>query len=370
VKEFQKTYSQKEYEEREAIFNQNLEQIRVHNADPASSWKMGINQFTDMREDENFFGLDTGMSKLNHKGSRPVRSGFPMLGASIEGGKRDISDLPESVDWRTRGIISPVKDQGHCGSCWAFAAVANLESYFAKASGELHTMSVQQILDCTPNPEECGGTGGCQGATCPLAYDTVIRMGGIASEWTYPYISHPGENFKCKFNDGLNQTGTTNGTLAAVGSINGWSQVESNSYEEMMYHIAHKGPLTVSVDASRWKFYTSGVFSGCPSGDDKVDINHAVQLVGYGTDPLQGPYWLIRNSWTPKWGEGGYMRLERHTGKQWCGIDDTPDHGSACKGDDKPIKVCGACGVLYETHFVTVGKPDKAPVNPDNLMIQ
>uniref|UniRef100_A0A0G4F3B8 Peptidase C1A papain C-terminal domain-containing protein n=1 Tax=Chromera velia CCMP2878 TaxID=1169474 RepID=A0A0G4F3B8_9ALVE len=424
IQEFEKVYADDaERSRRRTIYSYNVEKIRVHNENPKASWKMGINEFTDMEEDEDaFFGLDFGMSvqektKRRQKqqeveGRSPAQSGLgsvavsgpsSMVGgeasevaddsteasaspspSSSSGtseneraplllrpeargrGRKDLSNLPESVDWRTSGIISPVKNQGPCGSCWAFAAADLVEAYHTKASGQLHTLSPQQLLDCTPNPEQCGGSGGCGGATVQLAYETIQSMGGIAEEWVYPYQSYAGKGYACKFPDGRGNNGTEVGrSLKSVAKVVRWHELTENSYEETMMHLAFKGPLAVSVAASSWRMYQTGVFDGCPSLDDNIVINHAVTLVGYGTDSVLGPYWLLKNTWSPKWGEGGYIRIRRHENPeaQVCGMNRNPRWGSACRGEwDTPVEVCGACGLLYEPSWVQVGRPSR-PVN-------
>lgn len=110
-----------------------------------------------------------------------------------------------------------------------------------------------------------------------------------------------------------------------------------------------QGPIAVSVDASTWHAYSSGVYDGCDTSSP--DINHAVQLVGYGTDPQFGDYWTIRNSWSPTWGEGGFIRIKRTGSGELCGVDRTPEHGSGCDGGPTEVTVCGMCGILYDNTF-------------------
>ena len=125
----------------------------------------------------------------------------------------------------------------------------------------------------------------------------------------------------------------------------------SNDLEGVMNHLAQVGPLAVAVDASYWGGYRSGVFDGC-SFDANIGLNHAVQLVGYGTDPSEGDYWIVRNSWGSSWGENGYIRLQRQAEAQ-CGINSTPMDGTACvggPGNDEQY-VCGQCGVLFDVSY-------------------
>jgi len=131
-------------------------------------------------------------------------------------------------------------------------------------------------------------------------------------------------------------------------TIYGFVDLPSNQMAPVMAHIATAGPLGVAVDASTWPSYESGVFKGC--NQTNPDLDHAVQLIGYGTDPKFGPYWLIRNSWSPLWGEEGYIRIQRFT-TTVCGLDLRPSDGMGCKGGPPTVTVCGSCGILYDTNY-------------------
>jgi cathepsin L len=257
---------------------------------------------------------------------------------------KPVAELPTSVDWRTHypTVVSPVKDQGHCGSCWAFAATAVIESHVAIQSGLLFSLAPQQIASCSPNPLQSGGTGGCEGATCQVAFDYAASSAGLYQEFQYPYVSYGGEDQTCY---------TTAEPEAYIG---GYHQLAYNNYTELMNGIAQAGPIAVSVDASAWSTYQGGVFTG---GDaTNPVINHAVTLVGYGEEEGQ-KYWLVRNSWSPAWGEGGYIKLARSDDDDnKCGMDVEPLDGSACAnvpGSDAPVKVCGQNGILSDSSFPT-----------------
>lgn len=165
-----------------------------------------------------------------------------------------------NVDWREKNIITPVKDQGfymilkiyinffigQCGSCWSFGTAEIIESYWALKKNHLMELSEQQILDCTPNPNHCGGVGGCGGGTAEIAYQKIIELGiinlsnfclnkilgGLSSEWTYPYISYFGTNFKCKLN-----------ITRPIAKILKYSVLESNKYEPVIQALTNIGPL-------------------------------------------------------------------------------------------------------------------------------
>merc|ERR1712080_106439 len=237
-----------------------------------------------------------------------------MGGGNLKAATKTRKELPDSVDWRDKGVISDVKDQGSCGSCWAFAATETIEAYAAinHPSNTLVELSAQQITSCTPNPLHCGGTGGCQGSICQLAYN-YIQLFGHVTEADYPYHANSGN---CKY-DFAN-------TQPAV-AITGYESLTPNDQDAVMQHIAEVGPLAVAVYASGWSFYSGGIYSGCKYSSN-IAINHAVQLVGYGSDS-DGDYWIVRNSWGTWWGENGYIRLQRDATAQ-CGTDSSPSDGT------------------------------------------
>jgi cathepsin L len=249
--------------------------------------------------------------------------------------------LPTHVDWRNYPVMSPVKDQGRCGSCWAFASTAVIETHVAIASGKLFDLSPQQIAACAPNPDHCGGSGNCAGATAELAFEYVASSAGILEEFQYPYVSYYGIESNCAI---PTQSGST-----PKAKISGYVKLPENNAHALMYAVATKGPIAVSVDASTWSSYKSGIFNGC--NQSNPDINHAVVLVGYGEDSGQ-KYWLVRNSWSASWGESGYIRLARFDNEdEICGTDITPQDGTACDGQTQPVKVCGTCGILYDSAY-------------------
>jgi cathepsin L len=329
--EFSREYTDEEVPIRREIFERNLQAIRQHNADPTKTWKVGVNHFTD-RTDAEFrtrLGLKKSLLYKHHAESLVVE-------------RPPVTDMaiPSSVDWRDKGIITPVKDQGECGSCWTFATAQTTESYWAMATGKLNILSEQQILDCTPNPQHCGGTGGCEGGTVELAWAQITAMGGLSSEWTYPYTSYFGTDSTCKMNQ-----------VARVARVAKYVNLPVNEQAPVLNYVAMNGPLAISVEANSWSGYETGVFNGC--NQTNPDLDHAVMLVGYGTDPQFGDYWLVRNSWSPQWGEQGYIRLKRQN-PVTCGIDLNPSDGDGCTGGPPTVTVCGTCGILYDTLYPIV----------------
>lgn len=401
VQEFHKEYAtDEEYEFRKTIFIQNLATIVDHNGEKQTfEYYMDLNQFTDMTDNE----LPLGFEKSVHSSwkaktatsSTATGKNIGMNGAPLT------TSLPPSVDWRSNGsLTTAVKNQNSCGSCWAFASTAALESHIAITTGKLFTLSVQELVSCVPNPRKCGGEGGCAGSTAELAYDFIAKH-GMLEEWSFGYQSYNGNYVNCsimgthsKILRGSNSTYIK----GAVASIEGFSNLPSNHYVSLLLAVATVGPVVVNVAAGGWGLYKSGVF------DDKNErhrtINHVVVLEGYGTDQETGQdYWLIRNrqvpgstedgnlelldprqltrfsflspysSWGPMWGEDGYIRLKRADPSTMdnpasdCKLDVRPADGIACTKDGsghditpKPVSVCGTSGVLFDGLVPTGGR--------------
>jgi len=234
-----------------------------------------------------------------------------------------------------------VKNQGACGSCWAFSAVETLESFVAIAEGAqaAPVLSEQQVVSCMPNPKGCGGTGGCAGATQSLAFNYTSSR-GLSLEADYPY-------------EGLGRCSTKQ--TKPYASNQGFVKLKVNDYNELMTAVATKGPIAISLAAGSlgWQLYRGGVFGGSKLAGCGYEQDHGVQLVGYGSDAGK-LYWLVRNSWGAGWGEQGYMRIRRYgEGAEPCGVDKKPGDGEACRGDDTPRTYCGTCGILGSSTYPT-----------------
>lgn len=330
---------------RESIFDENIRKIKAHNSNAKATYKMGVNRFTDMTTDEMKVMLGSDKVALHRNEKESV--------SLLQNKKIDINKLPASVDWRNvPNVISPVKDQGNCGSCWAFAASATIEAHVGLNTGILTEVSMQELVSCMPNDDSCGGIGGCEGATAELAFDYLAQY-GLPELWSYGYLpetywfGYTNSNGICLRDQVLVKGTKIQPAAPRVVTGKGYNLLPRNDYSELMYAIATVGPLAVNIDASNWHFYESGVFSGCPQND--VDINHVVQLVGYGTDAEYGDYWLIRNSWSPSYGESGYIRLARSPG--YCGTDYHNGDGVGCDYDPVNVTVCGMCGILYDSSY-------------------
>lgn len=334
VEEFNKDYDDNERALRQNIFEKNLEKIKGHNAQDFS-WKMGVNQHADLSSEE--FRALKGRGYNKHQGfAQPAQVNYDYSKTV------PVSSLPSSVDWRDKKVVTAVKDQGGCGSCWTFGTTESVESHMAIKTGSLKVLSEQELVSCPKNPDHCGGTGGCQGATSTIAYEYLMKH-GQSLESVYPYNSgFTGNNGVCKPDK-----------PAAV-NITSFVKVPSNNYTAVMNAIANEGPLSITVDASEWQLYSHGVFTPY-DGYTSVDLDHVVQLVGYGVDANFGSYWLVRNSWAKVWGEEGYIRLKRNDGTiQYCGKDTKPADGDGCTGGPSSIVACGTCGILFDTSYPVV----------------
>jgi len=336
LEEYKLSYHPSEIAARRNIFNAELNRVKTHNAKKAG-WEEDINLFSAMTAKEKKASIGGRSKGASREHARVKSDNSHDLPADFQ--MKSISELPKNVDWRTKGVVTAVKDQGHCGSCWAFASTAVIESHVAIGTGLLFDLSPQQIAMCSPNPHSCGGSGGCNGATAEIAYEYVTGSNGLFQEFQYPYLAYYGDNAACSIPSGTSPKAT----------INGYVKLPVNNYTALMNAIAQVGPIAVSVDASTWSAYKGGIFNGC--NQKNPDINHAVTLVGYGEENGQA-YWLIRNSWSASWGEQGYIRVARfNTEEQMCGSDITPHDGNACDGEDEPQTVCGTCGVLFDSSY-------------------
>jgi len=285
---------------------------------------------------------------------------------------REGFELPQEFNnWTKLTSLSSVRDQGGCGSCWAVAASVVLEAHAEIYSSSKGTMlSTQELLDCTPNPHHCGGGGGCDGATVELAFNWAMNH-GIAQASDNPYTGTDGT---CKKSGGrggsaLQLGDGTDEDLTAVGvhkpskasgflsssrsglGMRAWERLPENKAEPLIRALVERGPVGVSAAAGDWFAYASGIFDNC---DKDAVIDHAVTLIGIGAQKGH-KYWLIQNSWGPGWGEEGRIKLLRQdSDDEHCGVDHQPEVGTGCDGGPKEVRVCGMCGVLYDSsvpHF-------------------
>ncbi|XP_056154940.1 cathepsin S-like [Lampris incognitus] len=285
-----KVYSQ-QIEElgRRRIWEQNLDMINVHNLETTlgmHSYELAMNHLGDLTIEE-----------ITHilTGTR--------VPADLERGPSTFvrlnQTLPPSVDWRKKGLVTEVKMQGSCGSCWAFSAVGALEGQLKRTTGTLLSLSPQNLVDCSNKY----GNHGCNGGFMANAFKYVIINQGIDSEAAYPYMGRGG---RCKYN-----------AKNRAANCSSYVFLPEGDEDVLKEALALVGPISVAIDASQPKFvfYRHGVYRdhACTK-----DVNHGVLAVGYGTENGRD-YWLVKNSWGIHYGDGGYIKMARNKRNQ-CGI--------------------------------------------------
>lgn len=303
-----KTYLSEEHEQfRFDQFRKNLEVIEKHNSEYSMgmhTYTLGVNYFADWSFEEfknKMFGTRVGNATRNNN-----------LGTFLRLPKH--ITLPESVDWRKEGAVTEVKNQGECGSCWAFSTTGSLEGAHFRASGKLVELSEQQLVDCSGKFENQG----CNGGLMDNAFEYVKENGGLDTEDSYPYHAHQG---RCHFKK------------KAIGSeCSGYNDIASGSEEALKEALATIGPISIAIDATEGKFmlYKNGVLVDDTCGNTPDTLDHGVLLVGYGTDENASngqnqDYWIVKNSWGPGWGEEGYVRMARNLNNM-CGVATTASY--------------------------------------------
>ena len=294
---YNKVYkSPEEHAQRQAIFCSNYEFIEHHNAQNDESFKVGVNEFADLTDKE-----------FNLMYTHTMEDTFLDNSGDIDERKYG-SELPKSVDWVSQGHVSPVKNQGQCGSCWSFSATGVLESHFSIYKNESLLLSEQELVDCS----YFYGNLGCGGGMPTRAFRYIKRF-GITTEKEYPYDA---KNHLCK---------KLTHDYKEKYTITGWKNIEPFNETRLMDVAYNIGPISVGLDASskEFRFYKSGVMDKCG-----IMINHAVLLVGYGTDEASGEdYFTIKNSWGETYGDKGYIKISR--GKHpmgTCGVTATASY--------------------------------------------
>jgi len=279
---FNKEYKHTEKSKRYKIWLDNLDKIGKHNTDDTQSFKMRLNQFADMTEEE-FGEYANGFNYINNRLRRRVLENAPESSRKLLQ-----TTTPSSVDWQAKGYVTPVKNQGQCGSCWAFSATGATECNVAIATGNLISLSEQQLVDCTTSY----GNAACNGGSMNLAFQYIRNTGGLCNSTRYPYTASLGT---CQ--------ATSCGTK--YDSISGYIRVSQNNAAALQTAVA-KGCVSVAIQADQasFQFYSSGVLTATCG----TNINHGVLVVGYGISGTQ-EYWKVKNSWGTSWGMQGYVLL-------------------------------------------------------------
>ncbi|XVE88192.1 hypothetical protein DITRI_Ditri19aG0049000 [Diplodiscus trichospermus] len=282
-----------EKERRYVIFKDNVERIEALNNGIEKGYKLGVNKFADLTNEE-FRSLHTGYK----------RQSFELLSNSQPSKFRygNVTAVPTAVDWGAKGAVTSVKDQGTCGCCWAFSAVAAIEGITQSKKGKLISLSEQQLVDCDINGEDEG----CEGGLMDNAFQFIKSNRGLTTEANYPYQGSQGT---CKNKEAATPAAT----------ITGYEDVPVSNEKALQQAVANQ-PVSVAIEGSGWcfQFYESGVFSG----ECGTYLDHAVTAIGYGISSAGTKYWLMKNSWGTDWGEKGYMRLKRDVASKQvlCGV--------------------------------------------------
>ncbi|XP_074270341.1 actinidain-like [Silene latifolia] len=288
--QYGRTYKHvQEKEKRFKIFKENVKRInKFNNGATKKSYTLRINQFTDLTSEEVRSTRKGSMSQLNPLDASMIKE----LNASAFSFYGDQSNIASFVDWRMRGAITPIKNQGQCGSCWTFATVAAIESINQITTGQLISLSEQDILDCL----DTSGNGGCNGGVMAEAFNFIAQGNHLPTEYEYPYQGGRGQ---CMMPRGGEPGGVT---------ISNWKYLlQANDFASLKSAL-NAQPVAISIDSNSFDFdhYGGGIYD-MPLRWNYND--HDLLLIGYGTDENGIDYWLLKNSWGIYWGEEGYMRL-------------------------------------------------------------
>ncbi|XP_045131989.1 cathepsin L-like isoform X8 [Portunus trituberculatus] len=292
MKQHNKSYKNKaEFKKRFKIFHQNMKKVHILQQNERGTAKYGPTKFADLTEREfrKMLGFQPHM--------KPATSS--MEPAVIP---EDL-EAPVSFDWRKHGVVTPVKNQGMCGSCWAFSTTGNVEGQWAIKHKQLYSLSEQELVDCDATDD------GCNGGLPENAYEAIAKLGGLELEDDYPY---DGEDEQCHFNR----------SLAKV-TVNGSVELPADEVA-MAKWLTQNGPISIGINANALQFYVGGVSHPLKFLCNPESLDHGMLIVGYGVHTTKylhrkQPFWIVKNSWGDDWGEQGYYRVYRGDGT--CGVD-------------------------------------------------
>lgn len=283
------------------VFMENKHMIAKHNQQAANGMKgytLKMNQFGDMLHHE-FVAIMNGYKRSLRNEMNSTRGSTYLSPANVV--------VPENVDWREKGYVTAVKNQGQCGSCWSFSATGALEGQHYRKTGKMVSLSEQNLVDCSKNY----GNNGCNGGMMDFAFQYIKENHGIDTESSYPYQAHDGKcHYKTKY------VGATD---------SGYVDLPGGDEEALKEAVATVGPVSVAIDASHesFQFYSQGVYDEASCSSEALD--HGVLVVGYGVTVDDQEYWIVKNSWGTKWGDDGYIKMSRNKDNQ-CGIATQPSY--------------------------------------------
>jgi len=287
-----KKYSSSEESLRRLIWEENLKRVALHNLEAAMgkhTYTLAMNEFADLSGEE-FAKIVLGSCVIPKRNSTGAATFL----------KSPFITVPTAVDWRDKNLVTPIKDQKQCGSCWAFSTTGSLEGQHSKKTGKLVSLSEQQLVDCSGK----FGNYGCMGGLMDNAFRYIKANGGIDTEASYPYEARDGH---CRFKP------------ADIGAtVAGYTDIPEGDEAALTQAIATVGPISVAIDASHFSFqlYHTGVYYEKRCSSTRLD--HGVLAVGYGTEDGQDFYW-VKNSWGVSWGQKGYIKMARNR-RNNCGI--------------------------------------------------
>uniref|UniRef100_A0ACD5YMK9 Uncharacterized protein n=1 Tax=Avena sativa TaxID=4498 RepID=A0ACD5YMK9_AVESA len=283
------------------VFKANVAFIESVNSG-TDKFSLEANQFADITEEE-FKATYTGY-KAPVAGNKRKATGFKYANVSLDA-------VPTSVDWRTKGAVTPIKDQGQCGCCWAFSTVGSVEGIVKLSTGKLISLSEQELVDCDVD----GMDQGCEGGLMDNAFEFIIDNGGLTTEGNYPYT---GTDDSCNSNKESND----------AASITGYEDVPANDEASLQKAVAAQ-PVSIALDGgdNLFRFYKGGILSG----DCGTELDHGIVAVGYGVASDGTKYWVMKNSWGTSWGEKGFIRMERDIADEQglCGLAMQPSYPTA-----------------------------------------
>jgi cathepsin L len=294
--QYNKKYTHDTFFYRYTVFKANMDKIYLANKQK-HSYTLGMNEMGDMTHAE-FKATKLGYKRIDRSYARKMNAAGP---------HQHVKAAPKSVDWRSKGAVTPIKNQQQCGSCWAFSTTGSVEGAVAIASGKLISLSEQQLVDCSG----AQGNQGCEGGLMDQAFQYIISNGGLTTETNYPYTA---------------MDGTCNTTAAAqvASTITGYTDVTSGDQNSLINAVAI-GPVSVAIEADQacFQFYSSGILNDPSCG---TNLDHGVLAVGY--DQGQG-FWIVKNSWGTSWGMNGYVEIA--LGMDECGINTEPSYPTGGK---------------------------------------
>lgn len=286
--------SLEELSHRFEVFRDNFRHIIAHNqgaSEYGQNFTMAVNQFTDLTPEEFKAQYISGLQAkpLGSYGCKTFTS--------------DASSAPSEWDWRSKGAVTPVKDQGQCGSCWTFSSSGAMEGAWAIAKGDLVSLSEEQLVECATGISY--GSHGCNGGQMEGAFKYAISN-GMCTEADYPYTSGTGKSGSCQ-----------SSSCSPVAEFSSCSDVKPNDQISLKGAVAQQ-PVSIAIEADTRAFqsYSSGVITGSACG---TKLDHGVLIVGYGEENGT-KYWLVKNSWSASWGDNGYVKIERSESTNDAGV--------------------------------------------------